>query len=557
MLETKDKGGRQGMVEPLRYPIFRRMWGASLFSNFGQLIQGVGAAWAMTEMSRAADMVALVQTAAMLPAMLLALSAGAIADTYDRRIVGLVGLMIALAGAGSLTIAAWSGVLTPSLILLFTFVIGSGISLFGPAWQASVSEQVPASSMPAAISLTSISYNIARSFGPAIGGIIVAAGGAAAAFFVNALFFLTMILVLALWRRVQEPPRLPPERLNRAVVSGVRYVFHSPGIRVTILRTILTGTLGSAVSALMPLIARNQLRGDAQTYGLMLGAFGLGDVIGALNISSIRDRVGPETAVRCCTVAMAAAMLVTALSSSPWLTGGALLIAGASWMISVTNFNIGIQTMAPRWVAGRALASFQASIAGGIAMGSWAWGHVAQQFGVDKALIVAGLATISSVLVGRWLRLPQARDMVEESDVLMADPEVELSLTGRSGPIVIEIEYRVPRHRARAFYAVMQEVQLSRQRNGAYGWSIARDVSNSEVWTERFHCPTWLDYLRQRNRPTQAERELHDRAYEFHLGPQRPRIRRMLERPFGSVRWREDVRDNAIGAMLPVPPGGA
>lgn len=540
------------MLEPLRHTIFRRMWSASLLSNFGLLVHGVGAAWAMTVMTGAADKVALVQTAAMLPLMLFALTSGAIADTYDRRLVGLVALGVALAGAAMLTLTAGMGLLSPALILFFTFVIGSGIALFGPSWQASVSEQVPPASMPAAISLNSISFNIARSFGPAIGGLIVAAGGAVAAFLVNTLFFVPMIVVLAMWRRVQEPPRLPPERLNRAVISGVRYVIHSPSMRVIMIRTILTGTVGAALSALMPLIARDLLRGDAETYGLMLGAFGLGAVVGALNVARFRDRMGPENAVRCCVLLMALAMIVVGFSDLQWLSGVALLVAGAGWMIAITLFNIGVQTMTPRWVAGRALAFFQASVAGGIAIGSWIWGHVATLVGVDVALLVAGGAMLASMLVGFLLRLPQARDMIEETDGMIADPEVELSLTARSGPIIIEIEYRVPRHRARAFYMVMQEVQLSRQRNGAYGWSLARDVSDPELWTERYHCPTWLDYLRQRSRPTQDERDLHERANEYHYGPQPIRIRRMLERPFGSVRWREDVRDSTARAVLPI-----
>ena len=134
----------------------------------------------------------------------------------------------------------------------------------------------------------------------------------------------------------------------------------------------------------------------------------------------------------------------------------------------------------------------------------------------------------------------------------LADPEVRLSLTGRSGPLVVEIEYRVAQDNARAFHGVMQEVQLSRQRNGAYGWSIARDIADPELWTERYHCPTWLDFLRQRNRATLSERALHQRAIDFHIGPDPVRVRRMLERPFGSVRWKEDSPDRAANEVLPV-----
>src|SRR5579864_3436193 len=127
-----------GITAPLRYPTFRRIWLASLLSNLGILIQGVGAAWAMTQMT-SSDKVALVQTALMLPIMLISMPAGAIADMHDRRIVTLVALMIALTGASALTILAWLKLIAPESLLAFCFVVGSGNALFGPAWQSSVS----------------------------------------------------------------------------------------------------------------------------------------------------------------------------------------------------------------------------------------------------------------------------------------------------------------------------------------------------------------------------------------------------------------------------------
>ena len=208
------------IAAPLRHAVFRRIWLASLLSNLGLLIQGVGAAWAMTQMTSSADKVALVQTALMLPIMLISMPAGAIADMHDRRIVALVSLSIALAGATALTVLAWLNLVTPNILLAFCFVVGSGMALFGPAWQSSVSEQVPAETLPAAVALNGISYNIARSFGPAIGGIVVATAGAVAAFAVNAVLYLPLLVVLFLWRRISEPSRLPRERLNRAMVSG-------------------------------------------------------------------------------------------------------------------------------------------------------------------------------------------------------------------------------------------------------------------------------------------------------------------------------------------------
>jgi MFS family permease len=546
----------EGLTAPLQHSAFRRIWLASLLSNLGLLIQGVGAAWAMTQMTSSADKVALVQTALMLPVMLISMPAGAIADMYDRRIVALVSLSIALSGATALSVLAWLGLTTPQTLLAFCFVVGSGMALFGPAWQSSVSEQVPAETLPSAVALNGISYNIARSFGPAIGGIVVATAGTVAAFAANAVLYIPLLVVLFLWRRNSEPSRLPRERLNRAIVSGVRYIANSPSIRIVLARTLVMGVLGGSVSALMPLVVRYLLHGGAQTYGIMLGAFGMGAVIGALNIAEVRKRMSGESAIRACALSMGGAIAAVALSREPVLTAAALVIAGAVWMLAVALFNIGVQLSAPRWVAGRSLAAYQASIAGGIAMGSWGWGRLTDAVGVETALLVSGALMFASPLLGLWLRMPRVGARNEDAEVL-ADPEVQLLLTARSGPLVVEIEYRVAQDNARPFHGVMQEVQLSRQRNGAYGWSIARDIADPELWTERYHCPTWLDYLRQRNRSTQSERALHQRAIDFHLGPDPVRIRRMLERPFGSVRWKEDTPDRAANEVLPVSSAAA
>ncbi|TYL92347.1 MFS transporter [Bradyrhizobium rifense] len=533
-----------GITAPLRQLTFRRIWLTSVLANLGALIRSVGAAWAMTQMTSSADKVALVQTALMLPVMLISMPAGAIADMHDRRIVALVSVTIALTGAASLTTLAWMGLLTPTLLLISCFVVGTGMALMDPAWQSSVSEQVPPETLPAAVALNSISYNIARSVGPAIGGVIVATAGAVASFAVNTLLYLPLILALFLWKRVSEPARLPPERLSRAIVSGVRYIANSPSIKIVLLRSMVMGVIGGGIIALMPLVARDLLRGSAQTYGIILSAFGLGAVVGALNITIIRKHMSGEAAIRACALSMSGAITAVALSDVPLLTIVALFLAGAVWMIAWALFNIGVQLSAPRWVAGRSLAAYQAAGSGGIAVGSWAWGYLADVIGVQTALLIsAGLMMASSVL-GVWLRMPRISAREEDAEIL-ADPEVRLELSARSGPLVVEIEYRVEKVNARAFHKVMQDVQLVRKRNGAYGWSIARDIADPELWTERYHCPTWLDYLRQRNRATQSERDLDRQAAAFHMGPVPIRVRRMLERPFGSVRRKEDVLDAA------------
>ncbi|MFB6452274.1 MFS transporter [Bradyrhizobium tunisiense] len=540
-----------GITVPLRVPTFRRIWFASVLSNLGILIQGVGAAWAMTQMTSSADKVALVQTALMLPVMLISMPAGAVADMHDRRVVALASLSITLAGASALTALAWLDLVTPNLLLALCFAVGSGMALMGPAWQSSVSEQVPSEALPAAVALNGISYNIARSVGPAIGGIVVATAGAAAAFALNALLYLPLMLALFLWRRITEPSRLPPEKLSRAIITGVRYITNSPPIKIVLIRSMVTGVIGGAITALMPLVARDLLHGGAGTYGIMLSAFGLGALTGAFKIPEIRKRMSGEAAIRACALTMAGAVAAVALSSQPVLTALALILAGAVWMMAWVLFSIGVQLSVPRWVAGRSLAAYQAAGSGGIAVGSWGWGNLTDVTGVQTALLISATLMMISPLLGLWLPMPRIGARGEDAEML-DDPDVRLPLTGRSGPLVVEVEYRVAQENARIFHHLMQNVQLCRQRNGAYGWSIARDIADPELWTERYHCPTWFDYLRQRNRPTQSERALDRQAAGFHIGSEPIRVRRMLERPFGSVRWKEDVPDfSASDVVLP------
>ena len=268
-----DRAGPNGSgtFGPLRVQTFRRIWTASLLSNFGQLILGVGAAWEMTRLSNEPSMVALVQTALMLPLFLVAVPAGAIADMFDRRKIAMAGLAFASASGAVLTVLSFMGYLNAWVLLTFCFLIGVGVAVYGPSWQASVSEQVGEADLPAAINLGSISFNLARSFGPALGGVIVLAAGAKAAFAINALAYLPLAVAYFIWRRRHVPSRLPPERIDRAIVSGLRYAIHSSPIRTALLRATVFGVASFAYIALGPLIARDVLHGSAATYGMNLG----------------------------------------------------------------------------------------------------------------------------------------------------------------------------------------------------------------------------------------------------------------------------------------------
>ncbi|MGE3690841.1 MAG: MFS transporter [Novosphingobium sp.] len=545
---TVESGGSSAFA-PLREPTFRRIWTASLFSSFGQLILGVGAAWEMTRLTSSPSMVALVQTAMMLPLMLVALPAGAVADMFDRRKIALTGLGFSIAAAAALTAIAFFGYTTPWTLLLFCVLIGGGVALYSPAWQASIGEQVSEIHLPAAIALGTISYNVARSIGPALGAIILAAFGAQAAFAITAVFYVPLWLAFFAWQRKHVPSRLPPERIDRAIASGGRYARHSPPIRTVMTRALLFSMASASTAALAPLIAKDLLGGNALVFGALLCAQGIGAVIGAYFMHDLRSRMSTEWIVRWCTCITALALVITGLSRSIPLTCAALFFAGGCNIVSYAQLNVSVQLSAPRWVTARALSLYSASLTGGIAIGAWFWGRIAGWQDVTFAIVASAAAVAATLILGWLLPLPRVEDEDTTSVDIGAEPEVGMALTMRSGPVVVEVEYDVDPDQAREFYGVMMEVEKLRKRIGGFDWSISRDIANPSIWVERYHCPTWGDYMRMRDRYTQADLAIQEQADSFNRTGQGRRVRRRLERPYGSVRWKDNSPDFYKGTV--------
>lgn len=532
---------------PFRHPTFRSLWLGTTVSNTGSLIQGVAAAWTMTAISTA-DHVALVQTASFLPVALLALPAGALADIHDRRKIQIAALSLSLAGAALMTLASLLGMITPWILLGFCFLVGCGGALAAPARGASVAEQVPRQLVPQAVGLNNISYNLARSVGPAVGGLIVAAVGATAAFAANTLSYLPMLWSLQRWQRPAEVSRLPPERLLRSISIGVRYVAHMQPVRRTIGRSFTVCLMGAALLSLMPLIARDLLGGTARTYGLLLGCFGVGAVSGIFVLQRLRARLGNENTVRACCLVQALSLVVLAFSRCVALDVVMLLAAGLAWMVLTTTLGVAVQLSVPRWVAGRAISMSSAATSLGIAVGAWLWGLVAKEAGVAEVLLWAAAGMALSPLMGMFLRVAEGTASPEPDERPLSDPEVKLGISGNSGPVSIELQYRVPLHSAEDYYRLMRELQLARVRNGAYDWSLSRNIADPELWSERFTSPTWDDYLRLRARRTQEDSRLQQRALEMHVGLEPIRVLRWLDRPSESLQWREERADSS-GAM--------
>lgn len=526
---------RPSALSPFRHRTFRAVWVASMASNLGGLIQSVGASWMMTSIAPSADMVALVQASIALPIMLLSLVAGAIADNLDRRIVMIGSQIFMIVVSAGLSVCAWMGLITPWLLLLFTFLVGCGAAFNAPAWQASVGDLVPRAELPGAVALNSMGFNIARSMGPAIGGAIVAAAGAAAAFAVNAVSYVALIVVLLRWRPPPNPQQLPRETLGIAMAAGVRYVAMSPAIRVVLVRSVIFGIGASAVAALMPLIAKTLIAGGPLTYGLLLGAFGVGAVAGAFASTRLRQSLSTETIVRWACLAFAVAAAITGISTHLLVTMSALLLAGAGWVLALATFNATVQMSAPRWVVGRALSLYQMAAFGGLAGGSWLWGVVAASEGVTAALLQASIVMLICAALGLRLPLAQSDNINLDPLRLWTEPDTAVAVERRTGPVVVTIEYLIREEDILEFLGAMAERRRVRLRDGARNWRLLRDVGDAQIWLERYETPTWLDYIRHNTRMTKDDAIIPARVRALHIGPDAPRVRRMIERQTSSL----------------------
>lgn len=517
-------------LAPFKHETFRAIWFANLSSNFGGLIQAVGAAWMMASISESVNMVALVQASTALPIMLFSLVSGALADNFDRRRVMLTAQCFMLTVSLILTVSTYFELITPWLLLTFTFLIGCGTALNNPSWQASVGDMVPRSDLPGAVVLNSMGFNITRCIGPAMGGMIVAAAGAAAAFAVNVFSYFALIYTLTRWRPMRAPSALPRETLGRAVSAGLRYVAMSPNIGNVLMRGFLFGLSASAILALLPLVARDLVKGGPLVYGFLLGSFGIGAIGGALVSTRLRESMTSEGIVRLAFTGFAASAGVLAMSTNAWLSSAVLLLSGACWVLALSLFNVTVQLSTPRWVVGRALSLYQTTTFGGIAGGSWIWGLAAEEFGPDLALAGSSMLLLLGAAVGLRMALPEAKSMNLDPLNRFSEPLLKLDLTPRSGPIVVMIDYNIAEEDVPEFLAVMSDRRRIRIRDGAGHWSLMRDLENPEVWTESYHTPTWVEYVRHNQRRTQADAAIGDKIRALHRGPDEPRVHRMIER---------------------------
>jgi MFS family permease len=530
LTDTAEKNlmarGPSSLWRPLRVSTFRNLLVADVISDIGTFMQNVGAAWLMVSLGAGPIYVALTQTAASLPYFLLALPAGSAGDIFDRRKLVLATeswmMCIALLLAG-LTIA---GFMSPRLLLVLTFALSAGDAFETPTWRAILPELVSKDDLATASALNGIEFNLARAVGPALAGVVIAAAGVATAFFANFVSFFGVILVVAKWNRPIRKRTAPPETLLGATVAAIRYVRHSPAILTVVVRTGIVMFFSSALFGLLPTVARS-VNKTAIGYGILLGCFGAGAIGGALIMQSARARWSTEVVVSTGVVILG--LVIVAISGLHRLSTLApvMLVGGAAWVTFISLISAVVQNLAPDWIRARVLAIFILVYQGSFALGSAAWGAVAQQAGIRIALVWAGVGTVGSLTFALFAKLPESTaDLSPWNHWRMPVVVEEATADLQRGPVLVTVEYTVIPERDAEFVAAIHQYGRTRRRDGAYRWGIFRDTEVADRYLEIFLVHSWAEHLRQHERQTQADREVEQRLSTYLAAD--PKVRHLI-----------------------------
>ncbi|AKT41672.1 MFS transporter [Chondromyces crocatus] len=495
---------------PLRHPAFRSLWLAALASNLGLWIQNAAGSWDMTTLSSAPLHVALLQTASSFPVFLVGLPAAAFGDIFDRRRLLLsFATWMALTSA-TLAALSFTGTLTPERLLALTFALGLGAALSAPLWQSILPTLVDRTELAPAVTLGGVAINIARAVGPALGGIGIALAGSAPVYTFNALAFSVVVFQVVRWKQQRPTSHLPPERVVGAIIAGLRFARRAPALQSVLLRSGAFILAGSALWALLPLVARRELHLSPLGFGLLLGCIGAGALAGAAILPRYRARLGTDRLVVLASFLYAAAMLTLAHVRFAPALYVAMTATGVAWIAILSSLNVAAASAAPGWVQSRALGLYLLVFQGGQALGSLAWGALAGRLGTALTLTIAA----SALLVGLLIAVRHRLGIVSKDDVApwRAFPEPVLAQPVHidAGPVLIQRRHVVAPEQRAAFLRLARDLEPVRRRDGAMTWTLFEDVAAPGIFIETFLVASWGEHLRQHHRATAADQKLFD-----------------------------------------------
>jgi MFS family permease len=516
-------------LAPLRNPVFRGLWLAGLAANLTMWMNDVAAAWLMTSLTTSPVMVALVSTAATMPVFLFGLPAGAMADIVDRRRVFAGTQLWVSAVALVLALLAASGRLSAEALLLLVFANGLGFAVRWPVLSAIVPQVVTREQMPAALALGGISMNLSRVVGPAIAGALLAAQGAEAVFALNVVLALVSFVLALRWRAPSTASTLPGERFVGAMRVGFNFAAQSPRLKIILLRIFLFFVQATALTSLLPLVARRLPGAGPGTFTLMLSCVGVGAIAAALYFPRWRARYSRNRFVWTGTLVHAALSSLIVAVPQIWIALPAMLLVGAAWISVANSLTVSAQMAMPDWVRARGMSIYQMALMGGAATGSLIWGQVASFVSVAGAVWAAAALAILVLVATRRLSVDGGREPDYTPAVSgVVPPEPATAVPPDAGPVMVTIEYQIDPARAPDFAEVMQRTRRARLRQGALSWGLFRDVAVPGRYIEYFVDESWLEHLRRLARFTAFDAELREKRLAFHIGSDPPSLKRYV-----------------------------
>lgn len=470
------------------------------------------------------------QTATSLPVFLLSVPAGVLADLVDRRRLLLITQLFMAAVALTLAVTTLLGGATTWSTLLLTFLLGIGAAFNAPAWQTIASELVPRPLLPAALTLNGVSINAARATGPALAGLIIASYSPGYVFLLNSLSFVGTCLVLYRWQRPVTTSTLPSENFVSALRAGFRYVQFSPALHAILIRASVFTFGSSALYAMLPLVVAQKFHLSSGTYGALLSCLGIGAVGGALLINTIQRVLSVSRRILTGLLGFAFAELVLGLATSVTYLYPVLFIAGVAWLLTLTSFNVTIQLNLPKWVQARVLSIYLLIFQGGTAVGSLVWGGIASAFGLETALVGAGVVLILSALLAIPFPIQQATALNVTPAGTWGEPDNQAQVSPDEGPVVIMIEYQIDPATLPAFLNAVEALKRVRLRDGALRVGVFTDIARPERQVEFFMVSSWGEHLRQHQRFTQDDIAVERMVAQFHTGPNPPVVTHFVAR---------------------------
>lgn len=515
-------------LTPLKNPTFRRLWLASVVSNVGSWMHDVAEAWLMTTLTPSALLVSLISAAESVPVFLLAVPAGALADVIDRRRLLLFTQVWMAATAVGLGALAWSGHASPSILLLFAFFMGVGNALNGPVWQSALPEVVGRAELPAAITLNSVGFNLARLIGPAVGGLLVASFSPGPVFLLNGVSFGAVLAAVLLWRHRRGEGTTPPERVGGAMIAGLRYVRHAPALHAVFWRAGVFIFFGSALWALLPVLARREFGGGSVGFGLLIGSLGLGASVTALNLPMIRKALATDAIVFASELIFAVCLILLAASRGLSQACAVMFLAGTAWITLLSTFSTAAQSVVPDWVKGRALSLYQVVFQAGTILGSVAWGAAAEHSGARAALGLTAVGLAAAAFITRRFSLSAGERLDLSSASAWEQPVVATAPASDRGPVLVIVEYKIPEKDQPRFAERMKARALARRRDGATSWGLFKDAAEPARVVETFTVQSWAEHLRQHERTTASDKADEIEIKAFHAGETPPHVRHLI-----------------------------